>query len=81
MYKSYIRAGSSANGIVVLEHKEHVLSLEEKYFQFDFDSIFVDVENDKGLFDKRFIKTGISDGIYTEIVSGVDSTSKIKDEK
>jgi HlyD family secretion protein len=80
-YRSFIKAGSSANGEVVLERKEHVLSLEEKYFQFDYDSIFVEIENEKGLFDKRFIQTGISDGIYTEIISGIDSLSKIKDEK
>jgi HlyD family secretion protein len=77
-YNSYVRAGGSANGEIVLEHKEHVLALNEKYFQFNYDSVFVEVENNKGVFEKRFIETGISDGIYTEIISGIDSLSKIK---
>jgi len=79
--RQYIRAGGTANGIVVLEQKEHVLSLEEKYFQFIDDSIFVEVENKKSQFDKQYITIGISDGIYTEIVSGIDSISRVKDEK
>jgi len=79
--RQYIRAGGTANGIVVLDRKEHVLSLEEKYFQFAEDSIFVEVENKRSKFDKKYISTGISDGVYTEIVSGIDSQSKIKDEK
>jgi len=79
--RQYIKAGGTANGIVVLNRKEHVLSLEEKYFQFSNDSIFVEVENKKSQFDKQYIATGVSDGIYTEVLSGIDSLSKIKDEK
>ena len=79
--RQYIKAGGSANGIIVLGRREHVLSLEEKYFQFIADSIFVEVESKNGQFTKQFITTGISDGIFTEIISGIDSLSKIKDEK
>ena len=39
---------------------------------------FVEIVADKSKYEKRFLKTGISDGIYTEIIEGVDSTSLIK---
>lgn len=77
-YKQMVKAGCTANAEVVVERKEHVLALEEKYFQFSYDSVFVDVEKSGGGDERRFLKTGISDGIYTEIISGVDSLDNIK---
>lgn len=77
-FRSIVRAGCTANATVLLEQKINVLVLEEKYFQFNYDSIYVEVENEKGKFKKQFIKTGISDGIYTEIISGIDSLAIIK---
>ena len=77
-FRSSIKAGYTVNAEIVIERKEHVLALEEKYFQFSYDSVFVEVQNTKGNFEKRFLQTGISEGIYTEIISGIDSNSKIK---
>jgi HlyD family secretion protein len=77
-YRSYIKAGSTVNAETILERKEQVLALEEKYFQFSYDSVFVEIETSKGRYEKRFLQTGISDGVYTEILSGIDSLSMIK---
>ena len=77
-YRSYIKAGSTVNAETILESKEQVLALEEKYFQFSYDSVFVEVKTQNGNFEKCFLQTGISDGIYTEIRSGIDSLSMIK---
>jgi HlyD family secretion protein len=77
-YRSYIKAGSTVNAETILERKEQVFALEEKYFQFSYDSVFVEVETAKGRYEKRFLQTGISDGVYTEILSGIDSLSMIK---
>ena len=77
-HRSSIKAGYTVNAEIILEKKRQVLALEEKYFQFDYDSVYVEVKNEKGKYTKRFIKTGISDGIYTEIVEGIDSGSMIK---
>lgn len=65
----------------MVERKNHVLALEEKYFQFNYDSVFVEIVADDSKYEKRFLKTGISDGIYTEIISGVDSLDHIKKQK
>ena len=77
-FRPYIRAGSMVNAEIVLDRKEQVLALEEKYFQFNYDSVYVEVRKADGKFEKRFLQTGISDGIYTEILSGIDSQSIIK---
>lgn len=77
-FRSIVRAGCTANATVLLEQKMNVLALEEKYFQFSYDSVYVEVEDEKGKFRKQYIKTGISDGIYTEILSGIDSLTTIK---
>ena len=80
-YKQMIKAGCTANAEIVVERKNHVLALEEKYFQFNYDSVFVEIVADDSKYEKRFLKTGISDGIYTEIISGVDSLDHIKKQK
>jgi len=77
-YRSYIKAGSTVNAETVLERKEQVLALEEKHFQFSYDSVYVEVKTYNGNFEKRFLQTGISDGVFAEILSGVDSLSIIK---
>jgi HlyD family secretion protein len=39
----------------------------------------VEVETATQVFEKRFIQTGLSDGINIEILSGISKTDKIKD--
>jgi HlyD family secretion protein len=76
----FIRAGYSANADIVLDKKDKVLAIKESLLQFGKkDSIFVEIETAKPqIFEKRLIKTGISDGINIEILSGIDKTHKIK---
>ena len=69
-------AGFSANAEIIFERKENVLSLEEKYFIFRNDSIYVEIVVDNKLTQVN-IKTGISDGVYTEIVFGLEPNSQI----
>jgi HlyD family secretion protein len=74
----FIRAGYSANADIVLARKDSVLSIPESLLQFEKDSAYVEVEVGPQKFDKRFIKTGLSDGINIEIVSGLNNSDKIK---
>jgi len=76
----FIRAGYSANADIVLDHKDSVLAIKESLLQFGKkDSVFVEVESSQPqVFEKRLVKTGISDGINIEILSGIDKNAKIK---
>ncbi len=76
----FIRAGYSANADIVLDQKDSVLAIKESMLQFGKkDSVFVEVETSSPqVFEKRIIKTGISDGINIQILSGIDKSNKIK---
>jgi HlyD family secretion protein len=74
----FIRAGYSANADIVLAKKDSVLSIPESLLQFDKDSAYVEIETGPQQFEKRYIKTGLSDGINIEIISGLNKSDKIK---
>jgi HlyD family secretion protein len=74
----FIRAGYSANADIIFDRKDSVLAINENLLQFKGDSVFVEVEIKPFVFEKRLVKTGISDGINIEILSGVKMGEKIK---
>ena len=74
----FIRAGYSANAAVVLGRADSVLTIPESLLQFEGDSSFVEVETGPQQFEKRFVKTGISDGINVEVKSGLTTDDKVK---
>ncbi|MCU0370718.1 MAG: efflux RND transporter periplasmic adaptor subunit [Bacteroidales bacterium] len=74
----FIRAGYSANAKVVLDRTDSVMAIPESILQFEGDSSYVEVETAPQQFEKRFIKTGLSDGINVEVKSGLSMEDKIK---
>jgi HlyD family secretion protein len=76
----YVRAGYSANADIVLDTKNNVMAIKESTLQFGKnDSVYVEVETKRAqVFEKRLVKTGISDGINIEVVSGLSKTDKLK---
>ena len=70
-----IRAGYSANAEIVLSKVKNVLTIPESAVTFSNDSSFVyvfkDSTNHKQSFEKKMIKIGLSNGISTEIKSGL----------
>ena len=75
---SFIRAGYSANADIVLEKKDSVMAIPEKLLQFDKGQTFIEVETAPQTFERREIKTGLSDGLNIEILEGVTMEDKIK---
>jgi len=75
---SFLRAGYSANADIILSKKENVFSIPESVIQFEQDKPFVEVEIQNQVFEKRFIKTGVSDGINIEVLDGIKKEDKIK---
>ncbi len=74
----FIRVGYSANADIVLQKRENVMAIRESLLQFEGDSAYVEVETMPQHFERRFVKTGLSDGINIEILSGVGANDKIK---
>ena len=73
-----IRSGFSANAELILQKRENVLSIKEKYLQFQNDSAYLNVIRTDGNEEKRFITTGLSDGINIEIIEGIKENEKYK---
>ena len=74
----FIRAGYSANADIVLDHRNNVLAVKEAMLLFQGDSAYVEVETSPQKFEKRLIKTGLSDGINIQVLSGITAKDKIK---
>lgn len=74
----FVRAGYSANADIVLQRADNVLAIKESLLQFEKDTAFVEVETAPQQFEKRFIKTGLSDGLNIQVISGLSLKDKIK---
>jgi HlyD family secretion protein len=74
---SFLRAGYSANADIILAKKEHVFSIPESVLKFDKNKTYVEVKNGD-VFEKRFITTGLSDGINIEVLQGLKKEDLIK---
>jgi len=73
----FLRAGYSANGDIIIFKKEDVLAVKERDILYEGDKTYVEVKNGSD-FDRREIQTGISDGLNTEILSGLDTTQLVR---
>lgn len=76
-----IRSGYSANAEIVLQRAQKVLAVPEDIIEFSGDSTFVWVMTDsipEQKFERRQIKTGMSDGIKLEIKEGLTGKEKVR---
>lgn len=78
-----IRAGYSANAEIEFDRRNQVLSVQETAIHFEGDSTFVyrltsDEDAKPQSFERTPVLTGVSDGIYMELVSGVTNDMKLR---
>ena len=72
-----VRSGYSANAEIVLQRAAQVLSIAESALQFEGDQTYVYVFGDKG-YERRDVKTGLSDGVNIEIKEGLSPGEKVR---
>ena len=82
----FVRAGYSANASIVIESREGVLTLPESTVEFEGDKTYIYAltsaeDAEEQTFDKKEVKTGLSDGINIEITEGVAAGEKIRGNK
>lgn len=75
---NFVRAGYSANAEIVLDSRDSVLAIKESLLLFEGDSTFIEIEEKPQVFKKQAVKLGLSDGIYSEVISDFDTTWNIK---
>jgi len=74
----FLRSNYSANADIVLDKHADVLAINEGDLIIEDKKTFVEVETAPQKFEKREIKTGLSDGINIEVVEGLKAEEKIK---
>lgn len=81
----FLRANYSANAEVILSEAKNILALESAHIQYDdTGKPYVEIlkqgteSYDSPVYQKKILETGISDGVYTEIKSGVKKGDKVK---
>ena len=74
----FLRAGYSANADIVLDRKDSVLAIKESNILFEEDKTFVEIAMGDQQFEKKEIRTGISDGINIEVLDGLNKETQIK---
>ncbi len=76
-----VRSGYSANAEIVLQRALKVLAVPESVIEFSGDSTFVYVLKDsvpEQLFERKRVKTGMSDGIKIEVKEGLSLKDKLR---
>lgn len=74
----FLRANYSANADIVLDKRDNVLAINEANLIVEDKGHFVEIETAPQTFEKRQVKTGLSDGINIEIVEGLKAGDKVK---
>ena len=79
-----LRSGYSANAEIVLAQANHVLTVPESAIEFSGNDSYVYVvkgTGDQKTYEKRKVKTGLSDGINIQIISGLTQKEKVRGPK
>lgn len=75
----FLRAGYSASADIILDRRSNVLSILERDLMFEDDGKqYVEIKTKDEVFQKKYLSTGISDGINIQVTEGLDSNSIIK---
>jgi HlyD family secretion protein len=74
----FIRAGYSASADIILDQRDQVLAVEEGNLLFEGGQSFAFVATADGGFERREIRTGLSDGIHIEVLDGLVAGDRIK---
>lgn len=72
-----LRAGYSANADIIIERRSDVLVIPERLVRFDGDRAFVRVRLGPEQVEEREIRTGLSDGITIEVLSGLEEGEQV----
>jgi HlyD family secretion protein len=72
-----LRAGYSANANIIIQKKDSVLAIPERVVTFRNDSAFVNLPQGAQGKKEVYIKTGLSDAIYIEVISGLKEGEEV----
>ena len=75
----FLRAGYSANADVILQKIDQVVAIQERDVIYeDDDKTYVEIGNGNDSYTKKEVSLGLSDGLYVQVLTGLDTTMVIK---
>lgn len=77
----FLRANYSANADIILERRHGVLALNESLVLHSAGKTFVEVEAGPQRFERRAVTLGLSDGIWVEVLEGLDANTRVKQQE
>ena len=75
-----IRSGYSANADIILQKAKQTVAIPERCVEFDGDQTYVYIPQDES-YRRVAIELGVSDGIYVEVLKGLNEGDKIRGRK
>jgi len=72
------KTGFSANAKILTKERKNVLCIKEEWLSFKNDSSYIYIHKTKSEFDKKHINIGLSDGVYSEVLSGLSGDETIR---
>lgn len=72
-----LRAGLSANAEIIIQRRERVVTIPERLVTFSGDTAWVNVRRADGTPEKRVIRTGLSDAVNVEVLSGLRAGERV----
>lgn len=77
----FLRAGYSANGDIILDQRQNVVTIKERDLLFEEGKTYVEIQIGDQEFEKQEVQVGLSDGVTIEVLNGIDTTTQIKVQK
>jgi HlyD family secretion protein len=77
-YSGKLWGGMNATAVIITYSVNNALCIEEKYLIYENDSCYAWVRDEKNQYRKTKLVTGLSDGLKTEIVKGLNKKDKVK---
>jgi HlyD family secretion protein len=72
-----LRAGLSANAEIIIQRRQNVLTVPERVVTFAGDTAWVNVRRADGTAERRVIRTGLSDALNVEVLSGLRAGERV----
>lgn len=74
----FVRANFSANADIILDERQQVLAVNEGWVAFERGKSYVQIEAAPGQLERREVELGLSDGIWSEVIGGIDDRTRLK---
>lgn len=75
---AFLRAGYSGNGDIIISRKDDVVAVQERDVLYEDDTTYVELVKGDQEYEKKIVTLGLSDGLYVEVLNGLDTATQIK---